>query len=1005
VRPGEFKNPGTEFSEVPLWFWNDKLTNHELLRQLDEINQAGWKSFYIVAAPGLVTPYLSAKWMEKVRLVVQAASERGMHAWLYDENIYPSGYAEGIVPALNPDFRLKALVMRLAARPDKVHEAVAVFECELQHGEVADPVQIEPGGEARPEKAYLEFCQYQAAIGDANQAGITTVDVLNPNAADAFIECTHAKYANWVGEWFGATVPGIFTDEPQYRTGRRCNLPALPWTERLPEHFRSMHGYDLIGHLPCLFFPLGKYKKVRIDFYECVTDLFIQSWSKRVYDWCDRHGLKLTGHVMDEDTLASQIDSVGSCMPHYEYMHVPGLDQLGTEGPPWLQGDRGIATLLTAKQPSSVAAQLGRSRVFCEWCAVSSQNLSFQDRKWIGDWLAVLGVNLFAPSSLWYSLRGNRKRFPPVLFFQQPWWGHSGLLAGYFHRLSYALSQGKPWRDVVVLHPMRSAWAAYSPLNKQGCDQINDCLDWLQRALLGAHHDYDLADETLMARHARVEGKTFVMGECRYRLVILPVATTWAEHTVRLLSQFVSNGGTVVALEPVASTIEGEPFSELTALMEKVHHVDEQHLVDVLAAEMGPEKNIEITGNGAELIWYQLRMDDDQAILFLANTDRDKTVEVKVSIRLEGGCEEWNLLSGETRGIPSVGEGGRQAMQLSFPPAGSHLLVVDASKQPTAPNIVKAGSHSRIELGDTWQLSRHDPNALNLDYCRYKIGEGPWSGIVPVHVARDKVRTAGYGTPYALRYEFTSSLPTGNSGQLLLVTESPEEHRLTVNGRPIYYQDGGYWIDPTFKTIDIRPLVNKGQNQIEIQGKAGLDMPTTPSWAGTWGPEVEDCYVIGDLAVQASANGFELVQETGRVRTGDLVSQGYPFYVGAMSLTQQVHVADAGRRSFLELEGLQAIVAEVWVNDELAGAISLKPYRVEVTGHLTNGENVVRVKLISSLRNLLGPLHHVKGELGWVYPESYLPVGAWFGAGQLQWTDRYNFVPLGFAGAGLVIEQ
>lgn len=93
MRHRDFRSPPPEYSPVPLWLWNDELSDQELVRQLDEIAKGGWKGFYIVAAPGLVTPYLSGEWMEKVELVVKAAAERGMQAWLYDENIYPIGQA------------------------------------------------------------------------------------------------------------------------------------------------------------------------------------------------------------------------------------------------------------------------------------------------------------------------------------------------------------------------------------------------------------------------------------------------------------------------------------------------------------------------------------------------------------------------------------------------------------------------------------------------------------------------------------------------------------------------------------------------------------------------------------------------------------------------------------------------------------------------------------------------------------------------------------------------
>ncbi|MGC8632148.1 MAG: hypothetical protein ACP5T2_07065, partial [Thermoprotei archaeon] len=79
--------------------------------------------------------------------------------------------------------------------------------------------------------------------------------------------------------------------------------------------------------MPELFFDLGSFTKTRLDYWKTVTTLFVQSFTKRIYDWCNDNGLRFTGHYLMEDNLISQL-VVGSVMPHYEYEHVPGIDHL-----------------------------------------------------------------------------------------------------------------------------------------------------------------------------------------------------------------------------------------------------------------------------------------------------------------------------------------------------------------------------------------------------------------------------------------------------------------------------------------------------------------------------------------------------------------------------------------------------------------------------------------------------------------------------------------------------
>ena len=193
---------------------------------------------------------------------------------------------------------------------------------------------------------------------------------------------------------------------------------------------------------------------------------------------------------MAEDSLLSQIQWVGAVMPHYPYMHVPGIDKLGR------QINSRAGTVLTVKQLDSVVCQLGKPRALCENYGCSGQDLAHTGRKWIGDWSYVLGVTLNNPHLSLYSMRGERKRdFPQVIFYQQPWWPENRLIADYFARLSYVLSQGRRVVDILVIHPLASAWALYRPGVAQSVNQLDQALDDLLMALMQSQRDFHLGDE------------------------------------------------------------------------------------------------------------------------------------------------------------------------------------------------------------------------------------------------------------------------------------------------------------------------------------------------------------------------------------------------------------------------------------------------------------------------------------------------------------------------------
>ena len=71
-------------------------------------------------------------------------------------------------------------------------------------------------------------------------------------------------------------------------------------------------------------------------------------------------------------------------------------------------------------------------------------------------------MNFRCPHLTHYSLAGGAKRdYPASIFEHSPWWPYYGEVEDYFGRLSLMLTQGKPVRDVLVIHPVESAWGVY----------------------------------------------------------------------------------------------------------------------------------------------------------------------------------------------------------------------------------------------------------------------------------------------------------------------------------------------------------------------------------------------------------------------------------------------------------------------------------------------------------------------------------------------------------------
>ena len=98
-----FRCPGSEYRGTPFWAWNGKLEDETLAWQIDMLKKMGLGGFHMHVRTGMDAPYLDESFMGHIRFCVEQAKEKGMLAWLYDEDRWPSGSAGGIVTSAHPE--------------------------------------------------------------------------------------------------------------------------------------------------------------------------------------------------------------------------------------------------------------------------------------------------------------------------------------------------------------------------------------------------------------------------------------------------------------------------------------------------------------------------------------------------------------------------------------------------------------------------------------------------------------------------------------------------------------------------------------------------------------------------------------------------------------------------------------------------------------------------------------------------------------------------------------
>ena len=88
----KIRETAPSYGSIPFWSWNDRLEEGELRRQIGRMQELGMSGFFMHARGGLETEYLSDEWFHAVNVCIDEAKKRGMEAWAYDENGWPSGF-------------------------------------------------------------------------------------------------------------------------------------------------------------------------------------------------------------------------------------------------------------------------------------------------------------------------------------------------------------------------------------------------------------------------------------------------------------------------------------------------------------------------------------------------------------------------------------------------------------------------------------------------------------------------------------------------------------------------------------------------------------------------------------------------------------------------------------------------------------------------------------------------------------------------------------------------
>jgi hypothetical protein len=691
----QFLQPADEFTPIPFWFWNDLLTNDEIIRQIRDFKEKGVMGFVIHPRLGMPKEivYLSDLYLDFVETAVQEAANHGMIVMLYDEAMYPSGSAKGLVVKDHPEYASRGLRM-----DEYLCEGDLEIAITLNHGEKlvsAQAIERTSENRNRPSSTQiLEVHEETLKFSPPNENEWTVLlfietfskgtirgihfgeddgeidappsaDLLNPDAVAKFIHLTHERYYSRLKKYFGNTIQAFFTDEPEI-LGRGSRKGLMPWTDGFLEWYIQNGNGET--DLPALFLDMGERTEiVRRNYQKSVNKRLEYAFYKPISEWCNNHGIALTGHP-------AQSSDIG-LLHHFQ---IPGQDLVWR----WVAPENDLGVVgphsTVAKCSADAARHRGRRRNLNEFLGVCGKergwDLSPGDMKWYMDWLLVRGVNLLCPHAFYYSIDGRKRSHerPPDVGPNNHWWPYYHFFSKYMKRLSWLMTDSVNQAGIAVL-----------------CKD-ND-LPWkIVKPLYENQLEFNYLEEDLLTECVLDQGKVKIQSQS-YDVLLIEQFETLEENTIQILEEWIARGGKVMIYDEdqQSKSIRNATFT---------------HTLDELIKSLENDRKMELKPASKDIRLSYLIKDGHHFIL--AVNEGESPYNGTVLLGVMGKVEKWDPWNGTREEMEITKTSNKTLIPISLNRRESLIFYVNETEFPN-----KSIGEKRVEkfllasITDQWNMT------------------------------------------------------------------------------------------------------------------------------------------------------------------------------------------------------------------------------------------------------------------------------------------------------------
>jgi hypothetical protein len=761
-----FQQPPATARPFVRWWWNgDKLTEKEILRELDLLHAAGIGGVEVnpIRFPNPDDPlgipeieWLSKPWIGMLQTAVRGVRERGMIA----DSIVGSGWPfGGQFLTREEQTHILALGTRRLIGPGTVRipEADLLADAELTLHSKWKSIdksirylrltprrmdQFTPGADVTaqltgsvltldvPAGEHILYTLvqqrgFQAVINGAPGADGPVLNHFNGAAVEHYLNRMSSAIEPVMGP-LGTSFRSMFCDS--------LELEGANWCSDMLQVFEARRGYSLLPYLPFVLFKTGEMgnatanqnqaelgnaareaiERVRYDFLTLQIELFSERFTGIYRQWCTRHGVK------------SRVQAYGPAYHPLESSMEVDIPECETWMNPRMGTRENRAPTGINKFVSSAARFSGKRLVSCEELTNTSMvfNATLASLKQCADQSNLSGVTHSIFHGFNYSPAEAAfpgwVRYGTFLNERNPWWPFVRRFTDYKARLSSLLQNCDPRTEVAILHSFADLWMTRG-MQREPFPVLH--MPPYQYELWEAIHQSgsgcDYIDEKLLGESKCVAGRLAVRGRT-YGALIVMEARTVEPDTARALERFAAGGGRIIFIRHAPS--RSPRFqnwqandAEVRAASERILRDHGQRCAvveppgdDILAwygriqQQFGIQPYMRIARPDMNLSQIALRS-GEREIFFFCNSDPEREIETDIEFATGGKTPwQWNPETGER--TPYFFNSRKDRLSVRIEPCGSLLLVFEPGMEKPARRVPRPSEAGAVRIAGPWQL-------------------------------------------------------------------------------------------------------------------------------------------------------------------------------------------------------------------------------------------------------------------------------------------------------------